>query len=94
MRRGVEWNGTEYAQIGGDSVNLDEVTCELLTKDKARLVKAALDDSGVLEKLQIDRARLAEFLEYPHNKAFIAAYQGEICGFIYGYVLMSLTGAP
>jgi len=46
------------------------------------------------DELSIDISRLNDFLEYPHNLAFIAKYQNEVCGFIYGYSLMALDAAP
>ncbi|MCL2015449.1 MAG: GNAT family N-acetyltransferase [Defluviitaleaceae bacterium] len=48
----------------------------------------------VLTELEIDFGRLCEFLKFPHNLVFVAKIGNEICGFIYGYSLMSLDSPP
>jgi len=74
--------------------NIDEVTYELLTKENVHLIYTALEKLDESDELEIDPERLRDFLEYPQNLAFIAQYQGEVCGLIYGYSLMSLTEGP
>jgi ribosomal protein S18 acetylase RimI-like enzyme len=69
-------------------MNLNEIQCELLTKENLKLI------DNVLEELQIDSLRLKAFLEYPQNLAFIAKCNEEVTGFIYGYSLMSLNSNP
>ena len=69
-------------------MNIDEVYCELLTKNNGSLASAALSE------LEVDATRLSEFLDCPQNVAFVAKYREEVCGFIYGYSLMSLTASP
>ena len=75
-------------------MNIDDVHCELLTTANINLMNAALDNLTELDELKIDKTRLKNFLEHPQNFAFIAKYHDEVCGFIYGYLLLSLTTAP
>ena len=75
-------------------MDISEVYCELLTKKNANLIDAVLNKLDDSDELDIDIIRLRDFLEYPQNLAFIARYNDEVCGFIYGYSLMSLTTAP
>ena len=70
-------------------MNINEVYCELLTKENISLMSNA-----VLDELKINKARLETFLKHTQNLAFIAKYHNEICGFIYGYSLTSLDSAP
>jgi len=70
------------------SMDIKEVYCELFTKDSESLADT------ILEELEIDEARLSEFLKHHQNLAFTAKYKDEVCGFIYGYTLMSLSTAP
>lgn len=69
-------------------MNSNKIECELLTKEKLRLMNT------VLEELQIDPLRLKDFLQYPQNLGFLAKCNDEIAGFIYGYSLMSLNINP
>ena len=71
-----------------------EIQCELLTKKNVYLMDTALDNLEESDELEVDGARLKDFLKHPQNLAFIATCRGEVCGFIYGYSLMSLTTAP
>ena len=66
----------------------NEVICKLLGEDDIYLL------NPVINELQLDPSRVQKFLEQPQNLAFIAKYRDEICGFIYGYSLMSLNSAP
>ena len=75
-------------------MDISEVHCELLTKKNVHLMIAALNDLDDSDILEIDTARLEHFLEHPENLAFIARNNNEVCGFIYGYSLMSLTDSP
>jgi len=75
-------------------MNVNEVNCELLTKENVHLLYDALSKLDEADELEIDPVRLKDFLEYPQNLAFIAIYKNEVCGLIYGYSLMSLTSAP
>lgn len=75
-------------------MDVREVSCELLTKENACLMDAALAGLNESDELSVDPARLRDFLACSHNLAFIAKYQGQVCGFAYGYSLMSLTAAP
>lgn len=69
-------------------MNSNEIQCELLTKENFNIMNT------VLEELEIDPLRLKDFLEHPHNLAFIAKYNNEVTGFIYAYSLMSLNNDP
>jgi len=71
-----------------------KIYCELLTDHNAYLLNIALDKLSNPVELKIDKTRLKNFLEYPQNLAFIAKYNDEVCGFIYGYSLMALDAAP
>ena len=75
-------------------MDLNQVHCDLLTKENIHLVYEALGNLSESDELDIDAERLERFLEYPHNLAFIATYDNTVCGLIYGYSLMSLTSNP
>ncbi|MCL2415292.1 MAG: GNAT family N-acetyltransferase [Defluviitaleaceae bacterium] len=74
---------------------MNEIYCKLLKKEMLSLTDSdtmALDVA--LKELEFDKARLYDFLEYPHNLAFIAECNDDICGFAYGYSLISLDSEP
>ena len=75
-------------------MNVNEVCCELLTMENFDLLFTALDKLDESDELAINKERLKDFLTYSQNLAFIAKYRDEVCGFIYGYSLMSLDSAP
>jgi len=64
--------------------DINNVVCQILTKDKIDKMDKILDE------LQINNKQLRKFIEYPQNLGFIAFYEDEIIGFIYGYSLMSM----
>ena len=69
-------------------MDINEVSFELFTKESEPL------PSAVLQELEIGETWLDEFLKHPQNLAFTAKYKSEVCGFAYGYSLMSLSSAP
>jgi ribosomal protein S18 acetylase RimI-like enzyme len=69
-------------------MNLNEVKCELFSNDHLKYM------DNVIDELELDLSRLIEFVKYKQNLAFIAKYNDEILGFIYGYSLMSLDSDP
>jgi len=73
---------------GYNNVFLNEVHCMEFTKQEVFLMDGGFDELG------IDKTRLCSFLGYPQNLAFVALYHGEMCGFAYGYSLMSLNALP
>ena len=75
-------------------MDVSNVSCEVLTMKNIYLIDGALSKLEKSDDLEIDLIRLKDFLEQPHNLAFIAKYNGEVCGFVYGYSLMSLATSP
>jgi len=66
-------------------MNMHDMRCELMTVEHLGKMKA------VISELNIDIARLTEFMKQPQNLAFVALYDNEVVGFLYGYSLMSIT---
>lgn len=75
-------------------MDISEVQCEVLTKENTQLMGAVLRMIEKSDEMGIDILQLKDFLEWPQNHAFVASYKIEVCGFIYGYSLMSLNAAP
>jgi len=75
-------------------MRLEDVICELFTNDSIYLIEKAIGLLTESDDFSISLPHLLSFLEDEQNLAFIARYEEEVLGFIYGYSLLSLTSLP
>ena len=67
-----------------ENFDIKKVYCQKLTEDKIDLM------DKILNEIDIDSKQLEKFIIDSQNLAFIALYDNEVIGFIYGYSLASM----